>query len=226
MRARYYNPLVRRFINADPTGLDGGLNWYTYANNSPLLYVDANGEHPVLVALFHVGRIAVTAAYRYAAPIVARAAVRSGAAIASGARISARATARFARQTATQARQAAQTGLNRLNFSTYRANQTLRNPSPAVRSGVKLGVYGSAAVGFTNEVRQLGFNTTGFQGVDLGPSPVGATLQMGITAFDAGGALGRLYNTGQSYWNNSIGNISTPSYSRPSNPNRGVNSFK
>ena len=28
MRARYYNPYLRRFINADPCGLAGGLNLY------------------------------------------------------------------------------------------------------------------------------------------------------------------------------------------------------
>ena len=220
MRARYYNPLIRRFINADPTGFDGGLNWYQYANNSPLLYVDANGEHPVLVALFHVGRIAVTAAYRYAAPIVARAAVRSGAAIASGARISARATARFARQTATQARQAAQTGLNRLNFSTYRANQTLRNPSPAVRSAVKFGLYSSAAGGLANEFSNNPINTSGLTGVNFGPSPLGATIAVGVQAFDAGGGIGRLskaaYNSVGSYLNNFRQTFRTPSFSTPS----------
>ena len=43
MRARYYNPLTCRFLNADPIGFAGGLNWYQYANNSPLMYVDASG---------------------------------------------------------------------------------------------------------------------------------------------------------------------------------------
>ena len=44
MRARYYSPETRRFVNADPIGFLGGLNWYSYANNSPLLYVDPNGK--------------------------------------------------------------------------------------------------------------------------------------------------------------------------------------
>lgn len=43
MRARYYSPELQRFINADPIGFDGGLNWYAYANNSPLMYVDPSG---------------------------------------------------------------------------------------------------------------------------------------------------------------------------------------
>lgn len=49
MRARYYSPELKRFINSDPARFDGGMNWYAYANNSPLMYVDANGEHPILV---------------------------------------------------------------------------------------------------------------------------------------------------------------------------------
>ena len=43
MRARYYSPELRRFINADPIGFAGGMNWYQYANNSPLMYVDPSG---------------------------------------------------------------------------------------------------------------------------------------------------------------------------------------
>ena len=67
MRARYYNPLIRRFINADPTGFDGGLNWYQYANNSPLLYVDPDGEHPVLVLALVGGLSNVATGYALAA---------------------------------------------------------------------------------------------------------------------------------------------------------------
>jgi len=48
MRARYYSPELKRFINADPAGFDGGMNWYAYANNSPLMYVDADGEVAIL----------------------------------------------------------------------------------------------------------------------------------------------------------------------------------
>ena len=47
MRARYYSPELKRFINADPAGFAGGMNWYAYANNSPLMYVDPDGETPV-----------------------------------------------------------------------------------------------------------------------------------------------------------------------------------
>jgi RHS repeat-associated protein len=46
MRARYYNPLLMRFINADPIGFSGGMNWYAYAGNSPLTLIDAAGLCP------------------------------------------------------------------------------------------------------------------------------------------------------------------------------------
>ena len=41
MRARYYNPLIRRFVNADPA--QQGWNWYAYAAGNPLGFVDPTG---------------------------------------------------------------------------------------------------------------------------------------------------------------------------------------
>jgi RHS repeat-associated protein len=43
MRARYYNPYLCRFINPDPSGFSGGLNFYAYANGNPVSYQDASG---------------------------------------------------------------------------------------------------------------------------------------------------------------------------------------
>jgi RHS repeat-associated protein len=43
MRARYYNPYICRFINADPSRFEGGLNFYTFANNNPILETDPSG---------------------------------------------------------------------------------------------------------------------------------------------------------------------------------------
>lgn len=44
MRARYYNPVTKSFISQDPSGFDGGLNWYLYANGNPFSYIDLSGK--------------------------------------------------------------------------------------------------------------------------------------------------------------------------------------
>jgi len=45
MRARYYDPVVGRFISEDPMGFDGGdVNLYVYGSNNPVLLVDPSGE--------------------------------------------------------------------------------------------------------------------------------------------------------------------------------------
>jgi len=43
MRARFYNPRLMRFCNADPMKFDAGLNWYAYSSNSPFSAVDPLG---------------------------------------------------------------------------------------------------------------------------------------------------------------------------------------
>jgi len=43
MRARYYSPYLCRFINPDPSGFKGGLNFYVYANGNPVSYLDPFG---------------------------------------------------------------------------------------------------------------------------------------------------------------------------------------
>jgi RHS repeat-associated protein len=43
MRARYYSVETRRFLNADPIGFAGGLNWYAYVSNNPVNLVDPLG---------------------------------------------------------------------------------------------------------------------------------------------------------------------------------------
>jgi RHS repeat-associated protein len=43
MRARYYNPYISRFINPDPSGFNGGLNFYAYVNGNPISLVDPFG---------------------------------------------------------------------------------------------------------------------------------------------------------------------------------------
>ena len=41
LRNRYYDPSIGRFINEDPA--KDGLNWYVYANNNPIMFVDPLG---------------------------------------------------------------------------------------------------------------------------------------------------------------------------------------
>jgi hypothetical protein len=43
MRARYYNPYISRFINADPSGFKGGLNFYLFCNGNPISETDPFG---------------------------------------------------------------------------------------------------------------------------------------------------------------------------------------
>lgn len=45
MRARFYNPITRRFINSDPAR--DQWNWYAYANGNPTAFVDPNGLEPI-----------------------------------------------------------------------------------------------------------------------------------------------------------------------------------
>jgi RHS repeat-associated protein len=42
-RARYYDPVLKRFISEDPIGLAGGLNAYAYVGGNPITYMDATG---------------------------------------------------------------------------------------------------------------------------------------------------------------------------------------
>jgi RHS repeat-associated protein len=46
MRARYYNPYICRFINADPAGFGGGLNFYAFADGNPISETDPFGLDP------------------------------------------------------------------------------------------------------------------------------------------------------------------------------------
>lgn len=46
MRARYYNPLICRFLNADQSGFSGGLNMYQFASGNPISGIDPFGLGP------------------------------------------------------------------------------------------------------------------------------------------------------------------------------------
>ncbi len=40
---RFYDPTTGRYISADPIGLEGGLNLYSYANQNPVNFIDPEG---------------------------------------------------------------------------------------------------------------------------------------------------------------------------------------
>ena len=48
--ARYYDSGTGRFISVDP--LKDGMNWYSYARNNPLRYIDPTGNEVVEVRIF------------------------------------------------------------------------------------------------------------------------------------------------------------------------------
>jgi hypothetical protein len=58
MRARYYSPELRRFINADPIGFAGGMNWYAYASGDPINYFDPFGTFRLRQFLVGAGQFA------------------------------------------------------------------------------------------------------------------------------------------------------------------------
>ncbi|MCX8131620.1 MAG: RHS repeat-associated core domain-containing protein, partial [Clostridia bacterium] len=51
LRARYYNPGIGRFIPEDPIG--AGLNWYTYSNNNPIMFIDPFGLEAIIISGNH-----------------------------------------------------------------------------------------------------------------------------------------------------------------------------
>ena len=45
-RARYYDPVIKRFISEDPIGILGGINPYAYVGGDPITYADPLGWAP------------------------------------------------------------------------------------------------------------------------------------------------------------------------------------
>ncbi|MDF3058137.1 MAG: hypothetical protein K0R17_2352, partial [Rariglobus sp.] len=51
MRARYYHPRLMRFVNADPIGFDGGMNWFAAFGNNPMGFIDPAGTERASASL-------------------------------------------------------------------------------------------------------------------------------------------------------------------------------
>lgn len=47
---RYYDALIGRYIEADPIGLEGGLNRWGYVGGRPVVVVDPDGRFAMVVA--------------------------------------------------------------------------------------------------------------------------------------------------------------------------------
>jgi RHS repeat-associated protein len=50
-RARYYDPATGRFLGEDPTGFEGGINFYAYTLNNPINLRDPSGNSAGAVAI-------------------------------------------------------------------------------------------------------------------------------------------------------------------------------
>ena len=65
MGARYYDPMLGRFMGVDPAPVEPGsvhgINRYAYANNNPYRYVDPDGNSPLDVAflVWDIGKLGV-----------------------------------------------------------------------------------------------------------------------------------------------------------------------
>jgi RHS repeat-associated protein len=86
--ARYYDPVLGRFMGVDPVGFQEdnihSFNKYAYGNNNPYRYVDPDGRMPVLVYALYVASVrgSIWLAQRQAGAIIA---AEIGAGVATGA---------------------------------------------------------------------------------------------------------------------------------------------
>ena len=46
LNARFYNPYLKRFMNSDPAGFAGGMNWFAYSAGDPINLMDPLGLGP------------------------------------------------------------------------------------------------------------------------------------------------------------------------------------
>jgi len=73
-RARYYDPVLKRFISEDPAGMEAGTNVYSYVGGMPTMFIDPTGRIffvPIIIAAIAAGGSAVAATATTTATIMA-----------------------------------------------------------------------------------------------------------------------------------------------------------
>jgi len=63
-RARYYDPATGRFLSEDPIGFHGGINFYSYAADNPINWIDFSGLAPCFDITKAVGTLDRNAAVK------------------------------------------------------------------------------------------------------------------------------------------------------------------
>ena len=115
MGARYYNPVIGRFMGVDPVGFQEdnihSFNRYAYANNNPYKFIDPDGRIAILAAVpavisaltpiaYAIGtRIAMSSIYRFGMSMAAgEVGLVAPAAVTVGAGVAAKGAANFSRE--------------------------------------------------------------------------------------------------------------------------------
>ncbi len=149
MRARYYSPYLMRFLNADPIGFSGGLNWFAYADGNPISNTDPFGlwTWKSVAWNFTKGVVigaAIAAVVVVAAPVIASAG--AAALVVAGVSAASAATISTGVVTATVGIAGA-VGAVKVGFDTYDAIQSNDFDRAAFNTGSVVGAFGVGVSG-------------------------------------------------------------------------------